>query len=55
MGQLFRYLFEHQEEDLTYWTFCVRKTFNTKTIDLFVELLKYFCKGSHDSGYSSVP
>ena len=35
MGQLFGYLFEYQEEDWSYWTFCVRKTFNTKTIELF--------------------
>ena len=50
MGQLFGYLFEHQEENWNYWTYCVRKTFNTETIQLFTE---NFCKGSHGSGYSS--
>ena len=31
MGQLFRFFFEHQEIDLSYWTFYVHKTFKHKS------------------------
>ena len=50
MGQLFRYLFEHQEEGLSYWTFCIVK----RLIKQPNCLLKYLCKGGHGADYFSV-